>query len=61
MTGEQRTRMLNRFDERRKAAPEGSADRALCKIILAMLGYSASVMMINKRSHQFRLRYGDRL
>lgn len=58
MTGEQRTRMMHRFDDKRRAAPEASTERALCKIIIAMLGYSASVRMINERAQKFHQRYG---
>lgn len=58
MSEDQRLRMVERFDARRRAAPVDSLDRALCKIIIMMLGYSASVHAIAKRSRQFHARYG---
>lgn len=59
MTDAQRVRMMHRFDQKRLAAPVGGPDRALCKIVLAMLGYRASVRNIAARSAQFHRRYGS--
>lgn len=58
MTDQQRTRMMTRFDMKRRALTPGGTAAALCKIIITMLGYSASVRTINARSRKFHNRYG---
>lgn len=58
MTLQQRGRMIARYDAKRRAEPDNSKARALYKLILAMLGYSASVRTIAERSAKFHRRYG---